>query len=976
MEAYAFDDHTRSVLESSAAPMGVYEVMDGRAQTLMVSDGLCKQLGCTDRTEAAQLMDCSMRWNAQPHSVSRIASQEAAQGEEGMEGLRSSALSILNNAPGMIFSKSADDGRYVSCNQAFAEFSGKGSPSEVVGLTDHDLFGKSTADCILGNDKIVLSIDKPHSFFEDAFDSSGNPCRLQVIKRKYIDEMGRPCILGMAIDVTEMMRVKEETKQTQAAYEKVLSANVIYESIVNALSGDYFDLYYVNVETDEYIEYGSRIEDGKKMAERRGIDFFEECRRNSKGYIYDQDLARVTEALEKKRLLSKVEEHGSYTYVYRIMANGTPTYVSLKATRIPEDDRHIIIGVSNVDAQMKDRMAAERAEEDRRSYLRLSALAGNLMVLYYVDPKTNEYKEYSASEDFERLGIAKRGADFFESTYQNSLRTIHPKDQDLFHTHVTKKNILDTIKRDGAFVLDYRLKNEGRSTYVKLRAVMVEEDGKDVLIIGLLDEDVQIRQEREYVRSLNAAMEKAVVDSLTGVKNKHAYSEWEERINEAIQNNAQEPFAVAVCDVNGLKTINDQFGHKEGDACIKRACARICKIFSHSPVFRVGGDEFAVILTKSDYECRAQLLQEVIATPQDSSQSKMVETIAAGIADFKQGRHTSLSSVFEEADKAMYKRKQLMKESLAAGVSASKDEVVIEDIPIINVRRHILIADDVEMNREILGELLQDDYDIIYASDGIETLEKLHSHKDEVALVLLDLYMPRMTGREVIAEMQIDDDLMSIPVIFLTVDQDAELDCLRIGAMDFIPKPYPDIEIIKARIAKCIELSDDRDLIRHTERDRLTGLLNKEFFFRYVERLDRIHHNGTLDAVVCDVNRLHWINDRYGRQFGDLVLHSLGAGIRALARQTDGIGCREGGDTFFLYCPHQHDLEQLLNEFMATVFEDKEMAKRVSLRFGVFADAQQEPDVEERFVRAKTSSDSVKEYPQKSIGFYEYALLG
>ena len=100
----------------------------------------------------------------------------------------------------------------------------------------------------------------------------------------------------------------------------------------------------------------------------------------------------------------------------------------------------------------------------------------------------------------------------------------------------------------------------------------------------------------------------------------------------------------------------------------------------------------------------------------------------------------------------------------------------------------------------------------------------LQSHKDEIDLVLLDLQMPNMGGRELIARMQIDEDLRSIPVIILTVDQDAELDCLRIGAMDFIPKPLPDVEIVKARIDKCIELAENRELIRDTERDKITGL--------------------------------------------------------------------------------------------------------------------------------------------------------
>lgn len=142
------------------------------------------------------------------------------------------------------------------------------------------------------------------------------------------------------------------------------------------------------------------------------------------------------------------------------------------------------------------------------------------------------------------------------------------------------------------------------------------------------------------------------------------------------------------------------------------------------------------------------------------------------------------------------------------------------EVPAVNhTRSHILIADDVEMNREMLGELLQEDYGIYYAADGAEALEELRRHRNEIALVILDLYMPRMSGREVLAQIQADKDLRSVPVFVLTVDQDAELECLRLGAMDFIPKPYPDIEIVKARIAKCIELAWNREQMRQAGQD-------------------------------------------------------------------------------------------------------------------------------------------------------------
>ena len=470
---------------------------------------------------------------------------------------------------------------------------------------------------------------------------------------------------------------------------------------------------------------------------------------------------------------------------------------------------------------------------------------------------------------------------------------------------------------------------------------------------------------------ITKARRMAAIDPLTGIKNKHAYAQWEEDINGRIREGDQEPFAIAVCDINDLKTVNDMYGHNEGDACIKNACARICGVFSHSPVFRVGGDEFVVIVTKEDYIQRKKLLERINALPRDLSKIRPGETVSAGMAEYVRDVHPSVLSVFEEADKAMYERKQHLKESLSSENTESDKIQDTEYIPVIHARKTILIVDDVEMNREIMGDLLADDYNIAYAVDGVEALEVLRSHKDEIDLVLLDLQMPKKNGREVIAEMQVDEELRDIPVIFLTIDQASELDCLKIGAMDFIPKPYPDIEIVKARISKCIELAEDRALIRYTERDKLTGLLNRDYFFRYVDRLDHLFKDASLDAVACDVNRFHSANKQFGRQFGDRVLRDIGVCMRKLARKTGGISCRESGDTFLLYCQHQDDYEELLKEFTSELFADEKIADNISIRFGIFTNAGQETDMEERFERAKIAADRVKNDPERICGYYD-----
>ena len=181
-----------------------------------------------------------------------------------------------------------------------------------------------------------------------------------------------------------------------------------------------------------------------------------------------------------------------------------------------------------------------------------------------------------------------------------------------------------------------------------------------MVAVGLMLNNYRTAKEHEKAleRELGNAKRIGLTDSLTGVKNKHAYLQWEEKVNNQIDTGEIKPFAVVVCDINNLKLINDSLGHKEGDECIRRACARICHVFSHSPVFRYGGDEFVVLLFGEDYEHRNELLAEISAYRVTSK--RVVESVAVGMAVYQAGEHSSLLSVFEKADRAMYDQKKRM----------------------------------------------------------------------------------------------------------------------------------------------------------------------------------------------------------------------------------------------------------------------------------------------------------------------------
>lgn len=149
-------------------------------------------------------------------------------------------------------------------------------------------------------------------------------------------------------------------------------------------------------------------------------------------------------------------------------------------------------------------------------------------------------------------------------------------------------------------------------------------------------------------------------DPLTGVKSKHAYAELEQSLNEQIKAGSAGAFALAVCDVNGLKYVNDSYGHKAGDEYLKSGSRLICETFQHSPVYRTGGDEFVVLLRGHDLEERDALLDQLNRQVEENiPQEKAV--ISVGVAVYDPVHDHSLHQVFEYADTAMYVRKQQLK---------------------------------------------------------------------------------------------------------------------------------------------------------------------------------------------------------------------------------------------------------------------------------------------------------------------------
>lgn len=291
-----------------------------------------------------------------------------------------------------------------------------------------------------------------------------------------------------------------------------------------------------------------------------------------------------------------------------------------------------------------------------------------------------------------------------------------------------------------------------------------------------------------------------------------------------------------------------------------------------------------------------------------------------------------------------------------------------------NGKRRILVIEDELINQEMLRFILGETYEVVIAGTGEAAFAEVREHYDILSLILLDLNLPDMHGLDVLRRLKADARYTRVPVIVMTADKEAEVESLSLGAIDFIPKPYPQPKVIHARVLRTIELSEDRDTIRWTERDQLTGLYNREYFYRYAGQFDVYHKEQATDAIVIDIHHFHMINDRYGKSFGDELLKRVGERIRDSVQDEGGFVCRREADTFLVYCPHRSHYSDILDAAAVILDSGGKNETRVRLRMGVYANVDKTIDIERRFDRAKLAADTVRNTFTKAIGIYDDSL--
>ena len=432
--------------------------------------------------------------------------------------------------------------------------------------------------------------------------------------------------------------------------------------ISRALISNYITFYYVNIDTGEYVGYSANSDYKSLNIDEEGTDFFADASANIERVIYDDDKELLRDSLTKEKLSTETLNGKSYSLIYRLLMDGNPIYVCLKAIRLTDTDSNIVIGISNIDDQKKQELEMSRKMKKNITYSNIAlALAKNFFDIFYVNIETNEYDEYRIDSENQKLIRVSSGDAFFEESIVNAKKLIHKDDLDKFLKAIEKKTLVKEVMANKNFRLTYRQLIDGNYVYVTFVGLKLINDDTH-LLLGISDVDERKRQEIEFTKNLEIEKTIARTDSLTGVNNKYSYGEMEKIINDKILVGEPLEFALVVCDINNLKLINDTYGHNAGDQYIIDAKDMIADVFKNSPIYRVGGDEFVLLLEGTDYYKRDHLYSEFVRrNKQNKNNNKVV--VACGMADFDRNNDIVLKKLFIRADELMYKNKDELKQN-------------------------------------------------------------------------------------------------------------------------------------------------------------------------------------------------------------------------------------------------------------------------------------------------------------------------
>lgn len=637
----------------------------------------------------------------------------------------------------------------------------------------------------------------------------------------------------------------------------------IYDQITSSLAEQYDTMYYVNLEDNTYEEISSTDEYKKMNVPATGSDFFTESRRSIRKYVHPEDQERVLNMHFKDVMIENLKDKNSSTTEYRFVIDGRIKYIRHWEIMC-RDKKHIIVCVEDIDSEVKARLNLRESQKRNTAYTMIAeSLASHYDMIYYVNCKNSKYIEFSTHKLYGELEIQEEGEDFFATSIRNVDKIIFPEDRERVKLFLDRDSLITKLDERKQLVENYRMSiNGSKPQYTRMTVMWSSDKSHFILCIENREEDV--KKEKERLQALRMANEMARRDGLTGTKNKTAYHEMEKDLQKKVQDKTNEPFGIVVCDINELKLINDTEGHKAGDEYIRTACKMICQIFGHSPVYRIGGDEFAVILKDRDFENRYKLFTALRRQVEEHLRIGEGPVVASGIAEFQPYEDNTVEDVFNRADNKMYEDKVRLKEQKLIQESRSLKEKS-NFIPITLDRRKLL-------------ESLYKSFQVVAEGTYVFLCDMKYdfSRWSKNAVDIFGLPSEYMYGAGDIWENHIHPEdreayRKGIEDIFSgnAFGHDMQYRAKRADGT---------YDVCTCRGVVIRDLNGEPDYFAGTIRnhgiqghiDSLTGLRNQYGFFEDLESC--IKRNAEINIIIVGLSRFSEINEMYGYHFGNRVL--------------------------------------------------------------------------------------------------------
>lgn len=407
-------------------------------------------------------------------------------------------------------------------------------------------------------------------------------------------------------------------------------------------------------------------------------------------------------------------------------------------------------------------------------------------------------------------------------------------------------------------------------------------------LIEKLDDDTLIDSDgcERLVSKLSGYTDKLYRDALTGAYNRRYYEDEARKETTCA--------GVALIDLDDFKLYNDTYGHSAGDMALISAADAIRKCIRKTDrLIRFGGDEFIVIIdgvSSADLSARLRQIQTTIhaASVPGYSRIQMSASIGGVVA-----ANEPLENAFDRADKLMYQAK--MKKNM---VITENDIIEDRPEPVKNCRGNddrpqILIVDDAPLNRELLADILGDRYRILQASEGEECINMLRRYENDIALVLIDMIMPKKDGFEVLVYMNRNHWIEDIPVIMISTDNsdDNVSRAYSLGVSDYISSPF-DAKVVYNRVFNIIKLySKQRRLVQlvteqiyEKEKDNqmMIGILSHIVEFRNGESGSHVLHINKITGMLLE--RLIQKTDKYDISWHDRYLITTASALHDIGK--------------------------------------------------------------------------------------------